>query len=213
LQRRFATLAAAAAALSSQAALAVPTAVFTDGRLTGVRDLETSVGTFDVDWKLGTCADVYGNDLCTTVGNPFDFDQAEALAAATALDDFLATQDESLLPGYNPATGNSMTFVATPYAIVPYELRIGPVIRRDGESIASYLTSGLTRDDYVWSSSTRTKPGSSGRSTFATYTPSVVPPSAVPEPAAWLMMGLGLAVVGVAGRRRPAGRDEHHAAR
>ncbi|MEK8026229.1 PEP-CTERM sorting domain-containing protein [Pseudaquabacterium rugosum] len=213
MQRRFATLAAAAAALSSQAALAVPTAVFTDGRLTGVRNLETSVGTFDVDWEVGTCADVYGNDLCTTVGNPFGFDQAGAQAAATALDDFLATQDESLLPGYNPATGNSLTFVATPYAIVPYELRIGPTVRRDGESISVYLTSGLTRDDYVWGGSVRTKPGSSGRSTFATYTPSVVPPSAVPEPATWLMMGLGLAVVGVAGRRRLAGPDETRRAR
>jgi hypothetical protein len=213
LQRRFATLAAAAAALSSQAALAVPTAVFTDGRLTGVRDLETSVGTFDVDWEVGTCADVYGNDLCTTVGNPFGFDQAGAQAAATALDDFLTTQDETLLPGYNPATGNTLTFVATPYAIVPFEIRIGPNVRRDGESIAYYLTSGTSRDGYLWGGTSRTKVGSSGRQTFATYTPSVVPPSAVPEPATWLMMGLGLAVVGVAGRRRPAGRDERHAAR
>jgi hypothetical protein len=213
LQRRFATLAAAAAALSSQAALAVPTAVFTDGRLTGVRDLETSVGTFDVDWKVGTCAAVYGNDLCTTVGTPFDFDQAEALAATTALDDFLTTQDETLLPGYNPATGNTLTFVATPYAIVPHEFRVGPLTRVDGEAIRYYYTSGSTRDGVVSSSSSRTKPGSSGTFTFATYTLSAVPPSAVPEPATWLMMGLGLAVVGVAGRRRLAGPDETRRAR
>ena len=94
MNRKFTTLAAAAAALATQPASAATFSVFTNGVLTGVRDLVFDNAAWNVDFALDKCLNVYGSATCKTGGTPFPLTQAQALSAATALDGFLGGVDK-----------------------------------------------------------------------------------------------------------------------
>jgi hypothetical protein len=198
MNRNLKTLAAAAAALSAQAAVATPVPVFKDSFLVGVENLLVGDTAYDVAWMLSTCADSFGATFCADVNSQFPFTQTEALVATTALNDFMSTMDKTLLPGYNPSTGNTLTFVVTPFAIIPRGITVGGRFIRQGESVRGYATGSLNqtniRDVAINTLSVNT---------YATYTPHVPPPP-VPEPSTWLLMGLGLGALGLAARQRKA---------
>lgn len=206
MHRRFATLAAAAAALSTQPVTATPIPRFTNGLLTGVSNLETSLGAYDVEWRLATCVDVYGADACAfSTSTGFQFSKAEALEVTKGLNSFLSTMDKTLLPGYKPSTGNSLTFVATPFEAVEMFQRIGPLLRKNGEGVRYHSTNLLGNDHdgglatNIFTARTLPTPAAVN---FATFTPYTAPASAVPEPSSWWLIGLGLGALGVASRKR-----------
>ncbi len=185
----------------AQSAGAATTPVFTGGLLTGASNLQTDIGAFDVTFTRGTCADVYGAGTCQFGGTPFMFTQSQALTVATALNSFMLGQDKTKLPGY---TNNHTSTVYTPYGVSERFLRIGPILRPNGHGLDLYFTAFINSTAGNGLQSIQAN-GFGGVRLYATYTPYVAPPSAVPEPGTWLMLGLGFGVVGAVARSR-AGR-------
>lgn len=154
----------------------------TNGQLIGATGVMVDGTSYDVSFEEGTCPVLFSGCDGTT---DFAFDTmagADLAAAALLSQVFVGVYD------LDPALTIGCTNTATCGALVPYAILVDDVILRSAVNFAGAggVTAGTTL-----SRGFDTTQSSNG--VFAVFSKSV---PAVPEPASWLMMILGLGALG-----------------
>ena len=199
-------LAGAVAAFAGLPAAASAAVLLVDGggQLTGARNVDVGGKLFDVQFVDGTCIGVFGG--CDESSDFAFTNETDARAAGQALLDqvFLDTPEGMFDSDSDLTVGCTDTAGLFCNAVIPYAAsdpsfpdRAATVSARneDNDSFEGVFGPGNVRKDFDLSASEL--------SVFARFTESVA--GDVPTPGALSLLGLGLAGLAVAGRRRRKG--------
>lgn len=204
MTNKFLAAATALALGTAGAADAATLVVDANGMLTGATGVTVGNDTYDVQFKEGSCADIYGT--CSV--DAFDFKTASSAGdAAKALLDQVFLDGPQGQFDTHPELTRGCVSASRCYAFVAYETGVQYYLVRQAINSSPGSIAGVGTSEVKYGYDT-TYSESSTFARFALVTsgsgsggPAA---AAVPEPASWALMIAGFGLVGGAMRRRSA---------
>lgn len=185
-------------------ASAMPIAIVENGELLGADNVEVNGTLFDVRFRDGTCSAIFSG--CDNASEDFAFaDEASAQAAAQALLDQVFLDGPDGLFDTDPELTSGCAIAEFCFANIPFALSSGGLFDfAFAQNFAPDISGDVVGNnvgsvDFDFSDN--------GFAVYAVFTPAG-PSVAVPEPANFLIFGLGLAGLAGAGRHRRKGKGQ-----